>query len=351
MQLYCPSCQTPSTATDRCPRCGDRLITAAEAYVPAPAAGVVAPDPIRPTAPGRVAVGCVAALGLYLALREFANTVVPEPEWWASSAGFVLGCVVRGFGALGGGLLAGAGRRQGAVTGLIVGGVFGGLLLLADAMTIGLIGPTEMGVAGGLAVLAALAGAVGGWVWPPEAELPQAPPVQRRGSSLARLAAEQRQQRRGRPTSWVRVLIGAVIVVAGVAGADPARTAMKKETGGILNTGGPAQAGLVDLQLAALAVILGSVVAGGGTGAGVRHGILAGGLAGLGVAVLGSGWTAPVVSGLFELMGGSPPGGTKGPMLLGMGVTLLSTAGGWFGGQIFPPVVPAHLRPRRVALS
>ena len=351
MQLYCPSCQTPSTATDRCPRCGDRLITAAEAYTPAPVGTVVAPDPIRPTAPGRIAVGCVAALGLYLALREFTNTLGADPDWWASSTGFVLACVVRGFGAVGGGLLAGAGRRQGVVTGLVVGIVYGGLLLLADAMTIGPIGAIEIGVAGGLVVLAGLAGTIGGWIWPPEVELPQAAPVVRRGSSLARLASEQKREQQGRPTSWIRVLIGAVIVVAGVAGADTVRTGLKKSTSGIVNTGGPAQAGLVDLQIAALIVIVGAVVAGSGTGAGVRHGVLAGGLAGLGVAVLGSGWTAPVVAGLFELVGRSPPGGTKGPLALALVVVLLSTAGGWFGGQIFPPIVPKHLRRKRIALS
>lgn len=351
MQLYCPSCQTPSIATDRCLRCGDRLITATEAYTPASVGTVVAPDPIRPTAPGRIAVGCVAALGLYLALREFTNTLATDPEWWTSSAGFVLACLVRGVGALGGGLLAGAGRRSGAITGLIVGLVFGGLLLLADAMMLGRIGPNEIGVAVGLAVLAGLAGTIGGWVWPPEAELPQAAPVVRRGSSLARLAADQKQELRGRPISWIRVLIGAVIVVAGVAGADMVRTGLKKETGGILNTGSPAQAGMVDLQIAALIALVGAVVAGGGTGAGVRHGVLAGGLAGLGVAVLGSGWTAPVVGGLFELLSSTPPGGTNGPMALALVVMLLCTAGGWFGGQIFPPLVPKHLRHRRIALS
>jgi hypothetical protein len=118
-----------------------------------------------------------------------------------------------------------------------------------------------------------------------------------------------------------------------------------------VNTGGPAQAGLVDLQIAAIMAILGAVAAGSGTGAGVRHGILAGGLAGLGVAVLGTGWTAPVADGLYEALGSPTTGGRRGSLALAAAVMLLSTAGGWFGGQIIPPLVPERLRRKRVALS
>jgi hypothetical protein len=113
--------------------------------------------------------------------------------------------------------------------------------------------------------------------------------------------------------------------------------------------GGPAQAPLVDLQLAAIGVIMAGAFAGACTGAGLRHGVIAGflgALAVLGLASAGIDPISPVIDGLFWVFQVPPEesGGTQGMLTVAGAVFLACATAGWFGGQLMPPLAPSWMR-------
>lgn len=338
MQLYCPSCQATFAATPRCPRCGDRLITPAESFSALSRKAPPPPDIARTTSAGRITLGCALSLGLFIGLREWGLAIVPDSEWWSSSVGIALTVILRSLGAVAGGLMAGSGRSPGMTTGAAVGLTCGGIYMLADAAT----GSGALVVDGvvwaALAVAAAMAGAIGGRMWPPPAELPD-PEAGGRGSSLAALVEEEEQKKSARPTAWGRVGLALVLLVAAVAGADATRQLLKKGSAGLLEMGGPAQAPLVDLQLATIGVIFAGAFAGASTGAGLRHGVILGVLGALAVLGLRQLESVDAVTvGVLEMFGLPTDGsaGGTGTLAVAGSVFVLTALAGWFGGQLMP---------------
>lgn len=343
MQLYCPACHAAFTATDRCPTCDGRLVLPNEVRESLSAVATPPPDPIRPTAIGRCAVGVVVVMGLHLGLREWTSALSALTGGSLIADENVAGVVtvaLRAIAVLAGGLIAGAGRVQGLATGALTGLVCAGLFLFHDVTAPTVIGLIDLFVLLALTTLAATAGWVGGRVWPSAIELPDALPDPR-GSSLARLVEEDKRAKRGRPTKWTQILIGVSAVVAGVAAADHTRVGIKSGSKGLLNVGGPAQAPLVDMEIAALAMIVGGILAGANTGAGLRHGLLTGSFAGLGtVAAAGYGGDSfPLVNeGLHQVldMALGDALGRQAKLVLFTAVFIGGLVGGWLGGQMFP---------------
>jgi len=350
MQLYCPSCQSSVTAADRCPECGDRLLTPSEAFAATGDSTPPPPDLIRPTAPARLIVGTVVALGLCLGLRDWLGAVAGDEA--------IAGVFTGGLKLLGvavGGLLAGAGRIRGIVTGAIVGLTLAALFALANVVTLAELGASDLAFAATLIVAAALTGYLGGRVWPAPYDLPEPEPIIR-GSSLAKLMSRERPARRTRPTAWAKLILGVLFVTCGVAGADAFRVGLKQATGGLIHLGGGGLGTTADLQLATMCILLGAAMAGSNTGAGFRHGLLVG-LASCGALAL---LTVAEVSGpefvyegFLRLIGLS----TAEPTTPSAVATVLSAVfvmcvfGGWLGGQLLPPLAPVWMRGRLIAQS
>ena len=104
--------------------------------------------------------------------------------------------------------------------------------------------------------------------------------------------------------------------------------------------------------MATFAVLLGGVAAGAGTGAGVRHGLIAGALGGVGVfavcAKQGEA-IAPVAYWLSKTSLDDLPLTAPGVVAaIAGGVLLVGIVGGWLGGTLFLPLVPVHMRPGRL---
>ena len=108
MLLFCPLCQSAFTGVARCPRCSGLLLMPEEAP-PGTEPGEAAPEPFNPTPAGRVAVGTIVALGLYLALRKLVTGWVilegnEAEDWWRSGDAlltvFILQMTAAAFGAL-----------------------------------------------------------------------------------------------------------------------------------------------------------------------------------------------------------------------------------------------------------
>jgi hypothetical protein len=359
MQQYCPNCQAAFSGTPRCPRCDGLLFMPHEAadHMPSDAAE---PHPgfVRTTPSGRIVLGTILALGLYLGLRKLIAAAVlastPDPAaWWVSMEGLVAVFGAQGVAALFGALVAGAGRAHGFALGVAVGGLSGGMFLAAEVlagtpaaeMVLYLQPPT-------LALASGVAAAIGTRVWPALPDLDIRPPAKRRSSSI-QLAVDE-PQKYNRPTLWVRVLAGAAIMVVGVVAADQVRTGVQKRSGGLFHVENIIQGQFLSWQFATFVVLLGGVVAASGSGAGIRHGFLAGVLGAAGTAALtvNRGEINPAME--YWLSKLALPGGATEPAALlgiGMGVLLAAVVGGWLGGQVFLPLAPAHMRSRRLKMS
>jgi hypothetical protein len=152
----------------------------------------------------------------------------------------------------------------------------------------------------------------------------------------------------GRPTAWARILVGATLMLVAVAAADKVRNGAQKYTGGMLRVTTQGQARFITWQLAVFGVLGGGVLAGAGTGSGVRHGLMAGAMGGVGVVALSAALPQPLSPVLYWLgtlsLGDAP---TNDPAAIGAaigGVLLLGVVGGWLGGTLLQPLAPEGMR-------
>ncbi|MBN9119861.1 MAG: hypothetical protein J0I06_11990 [Planctomycetes bacterium] len=356
MQLFCPACQAAFPGTQRCPRCGGLLLMpqeAAEAPATRPKADPV-PEPAQPTPVGRVFVGAVLALGLYLGLRKLATGLVlasyPEPDgWWVSFEGLAAVCGGQVLAVIFGAVVAAAGRTGGFVFGGVVGGLCGGLFLGAELLAGA--PPQDLVLYVQPAVLVFVGGAAGVFaarIWGAVPVLDMPIPDRNKLSS-SRFAIEDTTTS-GRPTAWLRVLAGALMMISAVAVAEQARSGAQKYSGGMLKVTSIGQGQFLTWQIAVFGVLAGGATAGAATGAGVRHGLLAGILGGAGVIGLTAAQgeaLGPVAYWLSTLsLAGLPPTAPAAIVAAAGGVLLLGFLGGWLGGSLFQPLAPAHMRRR-----
>ncbi|HEY3789230.1 MAG TPA: hypothetical protein VGL71_10260 [Urbifossiella sp.] len=356
MLLFCPDCQSAFTGVSRCPRCSGLLLMPEESPTTPDTVGRSHTASYQPTPISRAIVGTITALGLYLGFRRLTTgwvmaTFEDADSWWLSEGSliaiFVMQMISAGFGAM----LASAGRSRGIALGGSVGGICGGLFLAAEiaagappTQLVLLLQPFF------LAVMGAIAGTVGAWVWPPlpEFELPQ--PRVKKSSSIDLMSDAPKDA--SRPTVWYRILIGATIIVAGMTMAEKARSSAEKASGGLLKVSSRGQGNFMSWQIATLAVLAGGAFAGAGTGAGIRHGVYAGLLGGIGITAFGlmRGELSQPEEYLLNWMNLAVEGPRDPVALLGvgLGVMVATFVGGWFGGQLFVPLAPLHMRKRRL---
>jgi hypothetical protein len=353
MQLFCPACQAAFAGTQRCPRCAGLLLLPQEAAEAAVTRPKEKPQLARmPTPAGRVIVGAVFALGCYLGLRKLVIGAVlaaqEEPEAWSLTfEGLSAVCAVQILSVLFGAVVAAAGRTGGLLFGAAVGGLCGALFLaaelLAGAPAQDLVLYVQPLV---LVCVGAIAGVIAARIWGavPALDMPLA---DRNALSSSRFALEEMKET-PRPTVWLRVLVGAMVMLVAVAAAEKVRTGAQKYSGGLLRVDSVGQGQFLTWQIAVLGVTAGGVMAGAGTGAGVRHGVMAGFLGGLGVL----GMTAatgqslgPVQYWLSKLsLGTLPPNDPTAILAAASGILILGVLGGWLGGTLFLPLAPEHMR-------
>jgi hypothetical protein len=354
MQLFCPACNAAFPRASRCPKCGGLLLMPHEVAPDAPQRSQAPPAPVQPTAVGRIAMGTILAMGLYLAVRKgfTAALLASGPEaatWWLSFNGLVAVHAAQAVAVVFGAVVAAAGRLYGYSLGFIVGGICGGLFLgyelLAGAPPQALVLYLQPPV---LALLGLVAGVVGARVWvaPPDLNIPI--PTGSKLSSL-QLGADVAEEQ-PRPTRLVQILAGAAIMVVGVVVADQARHFLQRNSAGMLRVQNLGQGEFITWQLATLLVLTGGVVAGAGTGAGIRHGVMAGIIGGagvLGICVKQGATLPPVEYWLVKTsLDGLPL--TAPPVITAVagGVLFLALLGGWLGGALFLPLAPESMRKR-----
>jgi hypothetical protein len=313
-----------------------------------------APTQAKPTTASRITIGVVLALGLYLGVRKIVTgtvlAVIPDPNsWWLSFNGLVAVYTSQAIAVVFGALLASSGRfygyAHGLAVGVICGGLFLGFELLAGVPPEDLVVYLQPPV---LALLGLIAGVVGARVWAvaPLLDIPIPNPSK---LSSIQLATEN-VTNPGKPTVWLRVLVGVAVMICGAMIADKSRLFLQKNSGGVFRVQTKGQGEFITWQLASFAVLFGGVIAGAGTGAGIRHGIIAGAIGGVGLLGIclkqGSAippiayWLASISMNDLEITAPSVCIVVAGTILL------VGIVGGWLGGALFLPLAPENMRKR-----
>jgi hypothetical protein len=296
----------------------------------------------------------VLALGLYLGIRKILTgtvlAVVADPNgWWLSFDGLVAVYTAQAIAVVFGALLASSGRlfgyAHGLAVGVICGGLFLGFELLAGVPPEDLVAYLQPPV---LAFLGLIAGVVGARVWAvaPIVDIPIPNPSK---LSSIQLATES-VTNPGKPTLWFRVVIGATVMICGTMMADRARTVIQQNSAGMLRVQSLGQAEFITWQLASFSILLGGIIAGAGTGAGIRHGLIAGSVGGIGllaVCLKQGAAIKPIAYWLVRVSMDDSPITTPAVCLMVAGTILMvGIVGGWLGGALFLPLAPENMRNR-----
>jgi hypothetical protein len=321
MSSVCPQCSSVLDPANSCPRCG----------------GVGGNRPHRigarwqQTFWGRVVIGLILSQGLFYGLRHLLTGILlavtsGEPdEIWDSFTNLLLVQSVQLFSLFVGGVLAGGGQPQAFVLGMLVGGWNAALALLLqqtpgqEVSTLGLFGQPLLHVAVG-----GLGGWVGSLIWKP---IPSAVPM---------LLAPQRKSppKRTQPllagkVFWVRVIVGSILVISGSLFASKLFQKMLDVSAGRLVSTDAMYDKVITWELRALAVLLGGALAGASTPNGLKQGLFVGLLS----CVILLGVQTPKTDAWTELA-----------LWTSVSTVFLAAAGGWFGGQLFPPIIKVGRR-------
>lgn len=326
MPMVCPQCNTTYEQRWQCPLCQTRLLFHDARRIPRSSPGRSTPWQQRPL--GRIFLGLVLAQGLFYGLRHLitAGLLAVQGREAAEQIGTATASVlllhsIRMVALFAGTVFAGAGHRRALFLGTLIGawnGVLSVLLLTdrAQAQTlIALLGQT---------LLQAVMGALGGWlgatVWKPlpDAHSREVPVVRPR-----RFWRRNRNLFRG-PVAWVRVAAGVVLAVAGTLTATLIFEKILDISHGTLGTADELQDRLITLEIKSLALLFGGALAGASTRNGLKQGLCVG----LASTIILIGIEMNYVQSWLRLS-----------CYTALSALSLSLAGGWFGSQLFPPVV------------
>jgi hypothetical protein len=283
--------------------------------------------PWQQTPWGRLLIGLLLAQGLYYGLlhlcKAMALALAPEAarDLWTTLSGLLLLQGLQAVGLLSGGALAGAGQRQGPIYAALV-GLANGLISVAQVHNnaqlytpVLLYGQPILHAA-----LGTLGGVAGQLIWrplPPVA-VPAGPMVATKGSSRRRDRSVF-----GGPIAWFRVLAGSGVALGGTLWASAILDLVLDAGEGKLSIDSNLQSYLITWEITALALLLGGAWAGATTVNGIKQGLV------VGVA------TCVVLLGV-HLAGKAVHLDTLATSIIV--AMFFCLTGGWFGGQLFPPL-------------
>jgi hypothetical protein len=272
---------------------------------------------------GRILIGVLLAQGLYFSVRHLiegavmAGTSLPA---WPPLTRFMFWQGLQIAALLPAMALTGSGQDQAFLMGTL-GGLISGVIsvLLQSAQTpevgsLGLYGPPA---------LQGLAGAIGAWmgsvIWRPIAP-PMIP-----GAVVRKVPTPRRRHWLSGPIAWFRVALGSTLAVAGCLSAPYIFDFVMELGRGKISTESYLEDQIVTWEIRALAILMSAALAGATTSNGLKQGLAVGILT-----------TASLLS--FPRLHATPH-------IIAVTVfssLSLSLAGGWFGGQILPPVIQPH---------
>ncbi len=339
MAMVCPQCNSSFDQRLVCPKCCVKLL-----YQPVHrgARDGIAESPERwqQTPWGRLFVGLLLAQGLYYVLQHLctAGLRVAQDEAvvniWATLTGLIVLQSLQAVSVLAAGLLIGAGQRRGFLFGSVV-GVWNGVLFILGQQWLGhsLTPINFLGEPILQAAFGAIGGFAGGLIWKP---LPSLEITKDAPKSFAVAPTVKGPSSFAGPVAWGRVLTGVTLTVGGVVWVDVIRDFVLEASEGKLKIDTHLQAELVTWEISALAILAGSALAGATTKNGMKQGLSVG----LGSSVA-----------LFAVRLASINFNPQLLLLTCLTAISLGLVGGWFGGQLLPPVSGPARRKRLRAVS
>jgi hypothetical protein len=307
MAMVCPQCNGSFDQRMQCPVCGIRLLY--QAGRQSAAGGLPGQGGQWQHTPwGRIVVGLLLAQGLYHGLRQLCNAGMlalsdeAASDVWKTLFGLMLLQGLQAFGLLVGGIVAGAGQRRGLLLGTVV-GVWNGVIVIAldyfrgrptgggtlATYALPLNSVTAYGELLLLTAFGALGGLVGSLIWKPLPVLP-IPGQDGDRKGAVKFSRKDKVSLFAGPVAWIRVALGTAVVVGGALWANVILSFVLQASEGKLTIRSRLQAHLVTLEICALAVLVGSCLAGATTRNGLKQGLCVGLAAGavlLGISLSG----------------------------------------------------------------
>jgi len=284
----------------------------------------------RQTPWGRILIGLLLAQGLYYGFRHLCTAGLMASgdngahDVWNTLYGLIFLQGLQGVGLLVGGMVTGAGKRHGALYGAVVGVWNGVISIFVASQTVNGLTPVALY---GQPVLQTAFGALGGFlgslIWRP------LPRVSLGDSRAARIVVPVRRQPSilAGPISLWRIAVGIAVASAGSLWANAVLQFVLESGEGRLSIDSQLQAQLVTWEIVGLALLAGGALGGATMPNGIKQGLFVG----LGVAAISIGIP----------MGGAALAFEQAVYSAFSPITLC-LVGGWFGAQLFPPVVKAE---------
>jgi hypothetical protein len=321
--MVCPQCHKQYELRVQCPSCDVRLhhsLPGAERRI-----DIEQPDRWQQTPWGRIIVGVLLAEGLYFGLHQLCTAVIlgimqeNSNDSWGTLVGLVISQALQGACLILGGTLAGAGQRRGFAMGAMVGAWTGIIFVVTNHLEKTMPNPVALY---GLPVLQIASGALGGclgaMIWKP---MPSFDALL--GNALNVTPGPKRLSPLAGPIAWARVFLGAGLTVVGAQSANLILQFVLDNSKGTLNIESHLQAQLVTWEITGLAMLVGSAVAGATTFNGLKQG-------------LAVGIAAAAILTFMRLSAPNLP--IQSYLYVALASIGLGGLGGWFGGQLFPPV-------------
>ena len=328
--MVCPQCQQSYRQNLHCPQCNVRLLYQANGLTDS-GYGLDDMGEWQQTPWGKIVVGLVLAQGLCYGLQNLllagvSATGDTTEVVWRTLWGLVLLHALQGVSLIAGGTICGAGQARGVLYGSLVGLANGLIYLATQRNNEALFSPAILYTIPVVHLaLGALGGLLGRLIWRPAVLVLPAT-----DSTAPSFPVASAWSLFSGPVHLGRSFAGIFVVVAGVVWSNAILEFVLHASNGSLTITSHLQAQLVGWEITALATLLGAGFAGATTFNGLKNGLCVG--LGASVVIIGVQLSSPKFS-LDSLI------------LTVASILVLTLAGGWFGGQLFPPVYSGK-RPR-----
>jgi hypothetical protein len=337
MALACPQCKQLFEQNGVCPLCNVVVLYHAPDLPGDPPSSHTSVEDDstqwQQTPWGKILIGLILAQGLSFGLLQMLTAGFLASgdgvDAWHTLWGIVARHAIHAVSLILGGALTGAGQRRGIIYGALVGFTSGAISFVIQGHSNGAFSSVLVYAEPMLHLaIGAIGGALGMLIWRPTPTLPElegstpppnAPPNW--GFAFGDVLAG--------PVHVGRVCAGAFVIVIGVVWAKAILEFLLRASNGNLAITSQLQAQLVSMEISALVAILGAAFAGATTKNGLKQGLCVGIAAS--AIVLGIQIASPrfvLESAIFTISG----------------IIIVALVGGWFGGQLFPPISSGRRR-------
>lgn len=370
MPRVCPRCNSSFNDRWTCPTCNVRLLPSGSAIYELSSTPFPTPEANwQQTVLGRGIVGLLFSQGVYYGLWQLCSTFVMASgsdslikSWRASppeGGVWYLLLILQALSLLLGGTLAGAGQRRGVLLGLAL-GLVNSLIFLTTEWTVraqtggdAVTGQELVGQASFQILCGAVGGFLGSVIWKPATPIlgpvGDTPPPPLRRTALG--GARRFFRPFSGPVAWTRVAIGCIIAILGSYWSGFVLQYMLEMGHGEISVNSQYHAKFVTWEFSVLIMLVGAAFSGSNTKNGLKQGLIVGLVTSIAVILFYTRlerFEVPQTILFIYFIPLKPDLPDAWPVVLMTLYTVLPLGilGGWFGGQLLPPLLRTQRRKR-----